>query len=303
MEILFNDDICIFNKLTNLEKVKKKPLYRKYFQPILKNWIKEILEDEVRIDSIHIEHNKKTYGTTYPIFKNNCLSFKIVIDDRILLHTSEIQNSTETYKSKSIFQHEMFHCKEIYTLFKSNLLEQPNPLNDNYKINTTYNFLYSEAINLWSEFYACYNNYQINLWHEIPNIEIDLKQIDKWLKATHSFIKESKTGEAKLCKEMLNDIHKFWYHMISIIAVYMNNKEPLLLKEFSDIYPEYPYLEDYFKLVYGYLSKLIRTYPEWISEGEYMVFGKILLQILNFNNITFSTEELSDNFVFKLKKP
>lgn len=101
---------------------------------------------------------------------------------------------------------------------------------------------------------------------------------------------------------MLKDMYKFWYHMVSIIAVYIQNKEPLLRKEFSDMYDEFPYLEKYFDLVYTHLNELIQTYPMWISEKEYITIGKILFQILDMNNIVFSTEDLSDNFIFKLRE-
>lgn len=301
MELQFDKDIILFRNLKPIEIIKKNPLYRLFYKPILENWILETGFNTNKINKIHIIHNKTSYGTAIPNIINKC--FDIEISDEILLYVSKNQDSTETFKSKSVFQHEIFHCIEMDALLSSNALTDDwNVFQEDFHVNTTKNFLVDESIKLWSEFYACYNNFKINFWHEVPNIGIDIKQIDKWIKATHTYIKNSKTEDIKLCEDMLKDIHKFWYDMVSIIAVYIQNKEPLLKKEFSDMYNEFPYLEKYFDLVYTHLNKLIQTYPMWISEKEYITFGKILFQILDMNNIVFSTEDLSDNFIFKLKE-
>ena len=90
--------------------------------------------------------------------------------------------------------------------------------------------------------------------------------------------------------------------MISLMAVYMQNKEPLLLKEFQDCYLDYPYTKEYFKSIYDYLSNMIANYPNWISEYNYIEFGKKLLSIFEINGITYTTDDLSDNFIFKKKQ-
>lgn len=79
------------------------------------------------------------------------------------------------FKKSRFFQHEIFHCIEIEILLSSNALTDDwNVFKEDFHVNTT-----RKSIKLWSEFYACYNNFKINFWHEIPNIEIDIKSMHK----------------------------------------------------------------------------------------------------------------------------
>ena len=286
MEIILNNNIESFKSQNKLD--------------ILNKWIEEIKFDKNLIHSIIFIADKSLYGTTMPNIVNGTINFIIEISDDIVPYICEVQDETDKFIAKSVFQHEIFHFKEILFLYNSNLLPTPNPINDDFPMNTTYNYLYDSAIKLWSEFYACYENYKINPWHEIPNIEIDVNILNKCI----IYLSDSiiKYKEIKMHKEILQYSYTLWYHMVSLMAVYMQNKEPLLLKEFQDCYSDYPYTEEYFKSIYGYLLNMIEHYPNWISEDNYIEFGKKLLSIFEINGITYSTNDLSNNFIFKKKE-
>lgn len=300
MEIVLNRNINLFKNKNDLEYIKKVKSYKKYFKTILTAWIDETGFDKNLIHSIIFVANKSSYGMTSPNIVNGMIDFIIEISDDIVPYIYEVQDTTEKFQAKSVFQHEIFHCKEILYLYENRLLSEPNPFSNNFSIETTYNFLYERSIKLWSEFYACYENHKINPWHEIPNLIIDVKELDKWIKSITILLNE-KYDDIKLTKETINALYTLWYHMISLMAVYMQNKEPLLLKEFQDCYLDYPYTKEYFKSIYDYLSNMIANYPNWISEDNYIEFGKKLLSIFEINGITYTTDDLSDNFIFKKK--
>lgn len=295
MNILFEKNINLFTNKSDLEIIKKLPSYKKYYKSIFVQYIEELCFDIQNIESIHIIHNKPSYGTTIHNIKDNQIYFTIELSDDIIPFVSEIQNSLDTFKAKSIVQHEICHCIEIKQLFDSSCLGINNPLNNEFKINTTYNYLYSEAMSVWSEFFACYHNRKINEWHECPNVEDDLAQLNKWISTTKYYLDSHK--DVKLCEDMLKFLHAFWYHMVSLIAVHLHNHENILITDYKNI--EYDFISQYFDYIYQRLKLSLETYPAWLSEDGYISLGKSLMKILEWNHITFSTNDLSDNFIFK----
>ena len=294
MNIMFDKDINLFEKKNDLQVIKKLPYYKQYFKPIFLNYINELNFDIRKIDSIHIIHNKSSYGTTNHYVKDGQIYFTIELSDDIISYVSDIQNSTDTFKAKSIVQHEICHCIEIKQLYESNCLGIINPLSESFTINTTYNYLYSEAVNIWSEFFACYHNRKINEWHECPNVEDDLVQLNKWISATKYYL--DKHNDIRLCEDMLKFLHTFWYHMVSIIAVHLHNHENILINDYKST--EYSCIPAYFEFIYQYLKAYLDFYPTWLSEDNYIKFGYALMKILELNHITYSTDDLSDNFIF-----
>ncbi len=294
MNILFDKDINLFEKKKDIQVIKKIPYYKKYYKPIFLSFFNELNFDIRNIDSIHIIHNKASYGTTKYYVKDNQIFFIIELSDDIIPFISNIQNSLDTFKAKSIVQHEICHCMEIKQLYDSNCLGNENPLNKNFEINTTYNYLYSEAVNIWSEFFACYHNRKINEWHECPNVEDDLIQLNKWISATKYYLDNHE--DIQLCEDMLKFLHTFWYHMVSLIAVHLHNYEDMLINDYKST--EYNYIPEYFEFIYQYLKAYLDFYPTWLSEDNYIKFGKSLMKILELNLITYSTDDLLDNFIF-----
>lgn len=158
--------------------------------------------------------------------------------------------------------------------------------------------MYEQAVNIWSEFFACYHNRKINEWHECPNVENDLKQLYKWISATKFYLE--KHEDAKLSEDMLCFLHNFWYHMVSMIAIHMHNHENILIKDYENT--EHEYVSHYFKYIYECFKLDLESYPAWLSEEGYIELGKALMKILEFIQITYSTKDLSDNFIFKNTK-
>lgn len=46
------------------------------------------------------------------------------------------------------------------------------------------------------------------------------------------------------------------------------------------------------------MDTLYQTYPNWISEEQFLTIGKELFSIIHDYNMTYSTSDLSDNFIF-----
>ncbi len=294
MNIVFDKDINLFDNKSDFQIINILPHYKKYYKSIFFNYINELNFDINSINSIHIIHNKPSYGTVKHFIKDNQIFFNIELSDDIIRYVSNIQNSTETFKAKSIVQHEICHCIEIKQLYDSKYLGNENPLYENFKINTTYNFIYEQAVNIWSEFFACYYNRKINEWHECPNTENDLIQLHKWISSTKYCLNENTS--VYLCKEMLSFLHQFWYHMVSVIAVHLHNHEDILINDYKK--EEYNFIDTYFDFIYQYLKANLDFYPIWLSESNYIKLGKALMKILEINGITYSTDDLSDNFIF-----
>lgn len=294
MNIQFDKDINLFENKNDLDIIKKLPSYKKYYKPIFIQYIQELNFDIQYIELIRIIHNKSSYGTTKHNIKDGQIIFIIELSDDIIPYVSNVQNSTDTFKSKSIVQHEICHCIEIKQLYDSNCLGNENPLNENFKINTTYNFLYEQAVNIWSEFFACYNNRKINEWHECPNVEEDLDQLNKWILATQYHLNNH--NDVRLCEDMLKFLHTFWCHMVSLVAVHLHNSEDILIDDYKN--SKYNYIPPYFEYIYQYFKINIEYYPTWLSEDNYINLGKSLLKVLDINQITYSTNDLSDNFIF-----
>ena len=262
MNILFDKDINLFDNHSYLQVIRKLPYYKKHYKPIFLNFISELNFDSDNIDSIYIMHNKTSYGTTKHYIKENKIYFIIELLDEIIPFVSNTQNSLDTFKAKSIVQHEICHCIEMKQLYDSHCLREENPLND---------------------------------WHECPNVEDDLKQLDKWISATKFYLE--KHEDIKLCEDMLYFLHSFWYHMISVIAVYLHNHESILIANYENT--EYEYVSQYFTYIYQRFKHALETYPGWVSEDGYISLGKSLMKMLEFNQITYSSDDLSDNFIFK----
>ncbi len=298
MNIRFDKNINLFTNKSDLQIIKELPYYKKHYKPIFVNYTNELNFNVRNIDSIHIIHNKICYGTTKYYIKDNHIIFIIELSDDIIPYVSEKQDSLETFKAKSIVQHEICHCIEIKQLYDRQCLGNENPLNENFKINTTYNFLYSEAVNIWSEFFACYYNRKVNEWHECPNVKNDLIQLNKWISATKYHLDIHK--DVQLCEDMLKFLHGFWYHMVTLIAIHLHNQENILIADYQNT--KYKYIPQYFEYIYNYFKMHIEHYPVWLSEDNYIDLGKSLFKILEINKIIFSTNDLSDNFIFKSVK-
>lgn len=297
MRIAFCTDSCLFKNKTKAQIINSIPKYKNYYKTLINEFIKEVGINSKYINAVAFVTNKSSYGTTNYFIKDENIYFEIEITDELLPYISSIQNSTEKFKAKSVIQHELFHCIEIEYLYEHNILSHPNPLDDNFEITTTYNFLYDEAVKLWSEFYAVYNNRSINEWHEIPDVRINIIEINRWFLATKELSQNKVNGEIRMCKDMIKSLHAFWYNMIYMIALYIKSDDSILIEDYikSDI----DFIKEYFEIIYKILKLNIDFYPLWLSEENYIQLGKSLISIMRFYHLDFSTDDLSDNFVLQ----
>lgn len=91
MNILFDKNINLFNNQNDLQIIKKLPYYKKHYKPIFLNYINELDFDINSIDSIHIMHNKLSYGTTKHYMRDNHIYFIIELSDEIIPYVSDKQ--------------------------------------------------------------------------------------------------------------------------------------------------------------------------------------------------------------------
>ena len=238
-----------------------------------------------------------TQAYTKPIFDKRTVRFQIIISDEIFRHLSEYPDTTEKYMTKSIFQHELFHCKEIEILVNGNFMSNYQKLFSNIEIKTAYDFMLVSAIKVWSEFYSCYQNFKINKWNSVPCLENEFLLIDNKIHYLKYRMEKDKKLKIAITKNFCNIMFYFWYHMISIIAVYLQEQEKIVIEDFYLHENEYPYLSKYFEFICDKLSEYMRNYPKWLSEDGYIQFAKDLLYIFEMNGLTFKNEDIHEGLI------
>lgn len=297
IDISFNS--CIFKNKTKPQIIHLIKDIKMYYKSILIRFIKETNFPFESIDTITFKPNMTNYGYVETVDNDKDIKFNIYVDDSILPDLSLNPNSTETFMAKSVVQHEIFHCMEIKYLYDEHILHSPNPLDNNFEITTTYNFLYDEAVKLWSEIYAVYNNRKINVMHEVPDVRSDIQSVQLWLlKLAENTLKRS-DKKIKLPLEALKVLHEFWYHLVSMIALHIESNDQILIDDYKN---SNDIISSYFDFVYSYIKINIDAYPIWLNEENYIKFGKCLMSIISYYGLKFSTEDLSDNFMLEFHK-
>ena len=85
--------------------------------------------------------------------------------------------------------------------------------------------------------------------------------------------------------------------MVSIIAVYLQEQEKIVVEDFYAHENEYPYLSKYFEFICDKLSEYMRSYPKWISEDGYIQFTKDLMYIFETNGLIFKNEDIHEGLI------
>lgn len=253
-------------------------------------WASEIIGDSSYIENVNIILCKSSYGTTYPKIQHNNITFDIELDSEIL---SFIES--DFLKAKAIFQHEIYHCKDIKNQFENKVFDENYFSN---KIHTTYDFILDLALSTWSEFYATYYSVKNNHWDEKYDIESDIIFINTFIDYIH---RNSRVGYLmKFPNELLYDFRNFTYRCSTMIAFYLNENNEDIVKKYTkknkNKFPEY-----FYKILNEYQRKL-SSYPNWLEQKEFVNFGKIIFSILSLNQINFSTDDLSDELFFRCTK-
>lgn len=210
------------------------------------------------------------------------ITFDILLYETIVKCIS-IPNKSDNF-AKAVILHEIFHCKEI------NITSQI--IGNNYyfmQTDSTYLFILRIGMQQWSEYYAHYNSsvyYKTN-----PKLEESAKDVDIYMS-----VFSQKMRDAKNIIQMPESfLHTIEYFICStIIAVAQNNQlgnEKLIVNN--------SYLNDYILNVSIIMKQKYAEYPTWVSIQNFMDIGRKLMGFLHNYHIGYSTEDLSDNFMFK----
>jgi len=265
---------------------------------IIKTFSKQINLDFDLICRIHIivlDKSIEWMGKVNPVVYNDTLCFELFLQYDLLNDIISLDND-KTYKQKNIILHELFHCKEMsitssHVNWKKLYFHPP--------IDTTKLLLFDTAIHQWSEYYAYYNSSQyysrdINILKYLFDIEVTTGALHLLL------IEQSTMNDIQINNDTMDNITKFIHNFIMFIANYNSTKDVKCQKvleyiKCSSIYHKYyPYFTD---LIY-YMDTLYNTYPEWVSESAFIEIGYKLFSFIQINHITYSTNDLSDNFIF-----
>lgn len=276
----------VWDKQINVKEFEEKNGIRSYkYKKIFSEWIEEILGDTSSIINIKIEDNKKSYGTTKPVIRTDILKFQIEL-------SSDLLCDIYSNKSKAIFQHEIYHCKDILIQYMNGIIDRKLLSS---KIRTTYDYILDLSLKEWSEFYAVYFTTINNDWYETYDIELDIDSIINVIDAIH---KNNRKGFfMQLPDDMLYTIRYFIYDLVTMIGIYLGTENFEIVKKYAESNEKY--IADYFYHILDILKSKLSQYPVWMSKEEFINLGKEFFSILSYNKIHFSTDDLHDKFFFK----
>ncbi len=233
------------------------------------------------------------HGKVNPIIMDEELYIELSIHKKVI-DNFNTDNQNKQQISQSIIKHELFHCKEIsitstYIDWHKAYFHEP--------ITTTKLLLFDTAIKQWSEYYAYYNS--AKLYKRDINLLNRISSSDASLTVMHNKLIEG-FRDIQMPFSFITDIISF-IHICIIFSAYYNSTndkkyhKELAYIEHSSLYKKYyPYIKD---LSYV-MNTLYTSYPKWISESAMIEVGYKLFSFIKINGITYSTNDLSDNFIF-----
>ncbi len=249
------------------------------------------LEKILKIHITVIDNNVVWLGKIIPSSSNNEIIFELflqnsVIDDLIS------NDSSKTLFAKSIILHELYHLKEItFTNKFLNIMPIYNVIRD-----CTRSMLVYLGYTQWSEYYSHYNS--AKYYYSLPDLSDCIRQSEISLTVLKQVLDNE--PQEQLPEFMYNNIKSFIEKTIKFVAIYNQSKDDSFLElikryEYEKLFlPHYNFI---LKMI-PYMDTLYQTYPDWISEEKFLMIGKELFSIINDYNITYSTSDLSDNFIF-----
>lgn len=267
---------------------------------IIKGFSQKIGLDFDLIKRIQIVIYDKSYaymGKINPITINREMFFELILQQAVLNDLlSEDENKIKV--SQNIILHELFHCKEMIT---TSLYVDFHKLYFHTPITTTRLLLLDTAVQQWSEYYAYYHSSKtyerdIIISDYISSANASLKVLHDKLIETHNM------SEIQILYSFITNLIDFIHICIILIANYNATYNKKYKKEFdsikrSGIYGTYyPYLKD----LLHYMNDLLTSYPKWVSESAFIELGYKLFSFIHINKLTFTTNDLSDNFMLKL---
>lgn len=252
-------------------------------------------EKIIKIHITVIDKNIEWLARVIPASFDNDLLFEIYIQNFIIDDLLSDNNDKASY-AKSIILHELYHIKELtITNRKINII----PIYS-IKRSSTQAMIINLGYKQWSEYYAHYNSTKyycppVNLSNVIYQSEITLTVIKRQLDSS---------VDIQLPENMYNSIENFVSQVIKLAAIYNQSQNDNYLNDIQKYQNDTLYVHHYnfiYKII-AYMDNLYKTYPNWISEKQFLLIGKEIFSIIHDYNITYSTDDLSDNFIFKSLK-
>lgn len=246
------------------------------------------------INKIHItvkDDNIEWLGKIIPSNSNNNIDFELFLQSSVIDDLLSSDKSESSF-AKSIILHELYHLKEItFTNKFLNIM----PIYDIIK-DCTRSMLIYLGYTQWSEYYSHYNSSKY--YYSLPELSDCINQSEISLTVLKQTL--DKESPAQLPEFMYNNIKSFIAKAIKFVAIYNQSKDDSFLKSIKKYESEKLYLPHYnfiLKMI-TYMNELYQTYPNWISEEKFLMIGKELFSIIHDYNMTYSTSDLSDNFIF-----
>lgn len=251
------------------------------------------------INKIHItifDIKNDFESSIVPVANQNSIHFELYINQN---HVNILQNknSQEYEISKSVLMHELYHLKEFCTT--SSII----PLMDIYKIqkDCTRSLLLNFGYLQWTEYYAHYNSSKFYVpescdINEICKLSKDV--IEVIIKANDCYDEPFHVTEG-----LFDGIACFIKYVIKLSARYNQSKNKLQLSVLNDIKNDITYTKHYEYIIdiMSYMENLYTTYPSWVSEDNFLKIGIKLFDLIQLYGLTYSTDDLSDNFIFTNK--
>lgn len=267
---------------------------------LIKSYAKQIEVDFNLIWQIYIivYNNVNEYlGKAQPININNKLYCNI------LLHQSIIEGLTsddieKLNLSKNVILHELYHCKEI--AITSSFLNWEK-LYFHQTTDTTKLLLMDIAYNQWSEYYAYFHSSKMN--HRDIKLSKYLSCVNSSLEALHIILIENPNmNDIQIPYYFIDNITDFIHTCVMLAAHYNATYDDKYIKVLKYIQRSSTYGKyySYLKDIICYMDDLYNTYPQWVSELSFMELGRKLLSFIKIHSLTFSTDDLSDNFLVKI---
>lgn len=298
MIVNINDDICQLKECDKTEKDLKIQSLKKYILQIIILLSNKVEIDISRINEVRIIPITTTedfWGVTTPILKEDNLLFNLDFGDKVISWLKDDANLKYNH-AISIIAHELYHCKEM--LITSQYINYKKIYFYN-EIDTTYDFILDFAKKLFSEYYAYY--YSSSFFS--PNTDSDLKSDINDSSVSLFVLNENAKSNltVPIPESFLKKINSFMYRCVKHLAIYhfTNDEKHLhIFDKYKDNQMYYLHYKHYLQLN-PILKEAFALYPQNMSEGFLIEYGKNLLSIFNLYSLNYSTDDLSDNFVLK----
>lgn len=230
------------------------------------------------------------YGKVMPEIINNELKFNIIYSD-IIVNWFCTHDADKYVYAKSIIYHELYHLKEMsYTCnyIPRNILFLRQNI-------STHDVILDFALHQWSEYYA----YRLSSEIDTESHSLKNKIINTHVCLSVALEYASFYTTVSIPVESEQKIANYIATCVREIAFYHGTNNISFLKPIYQYNDTYPNECKYYLFLEKLLNEKWKEYPTKISEEWLLEFGKSLFYIYKLYHLDFSTEDLSDNFVFK----